>query len=86
MLPAERDIEQVYLHRAPVDMRRQIDGLASPAQDVTQQDLTCGALFAFINARSNKWKLLLPRGTAQFCGTTPLSARSFTGRVNALTR
>jgi hypothetical protein len=27
-----------YLHRAPVDMRRQIDGLAILARDVIQKD------------------------------------------------
>lgn len=59
MLRPDRGIERVYLHRAPVDMRRQIDGLASLAQDVIQQDPTSGALFAFINARRNKLKLLL---------------------------
>ena len=59
MLRPDRDIERVYLHRAPVDMRRQIDGLASLAQSVIQQDPTGGALFGFINARRNKLKLLL---------------------------
>ena len=59
MLRPDGGIERVYLHRAPVDMRRQIDGLASLAKDVIQQDPTGGALFAFINARRNKLKLLL---------------------------
>jgi hypothetical protein len=34
MLRPDRGIERVYLHRAPVDMRRQIDGLAILARDV----------------------------------------------------
>jgi transposase len=59
MLRPERSIEQVYLHRAPVDMRRQIDGLAILAKEVIQQDPTSGALFVFINARRNKLKLLI---------------------------
>jgi transposase len=59
MLRPDRGIERVYLHRAPVDMRKQIDGLAILAKDVIQQDPTCGALFAFINARRNKLKLLV---------------------------
>jgi transposase len=59
MLRPDRSIERVYLHRAPVDMRKQIDGLAILAKDVIQQDPTSGALFAFINARRNKLKLLL---------------------------
>jgi len=59
MLRPDPTIERVYLHRAPVDMRRQIDGLAILAKDVIQQEPTGGALFAFINARRNKLKLLL---------------------------
>lgn len=49
----------MYLHRAPVDMRKQIDGLAIIAKEVIQQDPISGALFAFINARRNKLKLLV---------------------------
>jgi transposase len=59
MLRPDRAIEQVYLHRAPVDMRKQIDGLVILAKEVIQQDPTSGALFAFINARRNKLKLLV---------------------------
>ena len=42
MLRPARDIARVYLHRAPVDMRKQIDGLAILAKDVIQQDPTSG--------------------------------------------
>ena len=59
MLRPDRSIERVYLHRAPVDMRKQIDGLVILAKDVIQQDPMSGALFAFINARRNKLKLLV---------------------------
>jgi transposase len=52
-------IERVYLHRAPVDMRKQMDGLAMLAQQVLQVDPLSGALFVFINRRCNKLKLLL---------------------------
>ena len=55
----DRGIARVYLHRAPVDMRKQIDGLVILAKDVIQQDPTSGALFGFINARRNKLKLLV---------------------------
>ena len=58
MLRPDRDIERVYLHRAPVDMRKQMDGLAVLAQDVIRQDPTSGALFVFTNARRNKLKIL----------------------------
>ncbi len=56
MLRPDRDTPRVYLHRAPVDMRKQIDGLA---KEVIQQDPASGVLFAFINARRNKLKLLV---------------------------
>jgi transposase len=59
MLRPDRGIARVYLHRAPVDMRKQIDGLAILAKDVIQQDPTSGTLFGFINARRNKLKLLV---------------------------
>ena len=59
MLRPDRSIERVYLHRAPVDMRKQIDGLVTLANDVLHQDPTSGALFAFINAKRNKLKLLM---------------------------
>jgi transposase len=59
MLRPDRGIERVYLHRAPVDMRKQIDGLAILARDVIQQDPLAGAMFAFINTRRNKLKILV---------------------------
>jgi transposase len=59
MLRPDRSIARVYLHRAPVDMRKQIDGLALLAREVMQLDPMAGALFGFINARRNKLKLLL---------------------------
>lgn len=52
-------IEQVYLHRAPVDMRKQIDGLVALARDVMGKDPLGGALFVFISRRRDKLKLLL---------------------------
>jgi len=59
MLRPDRGIARVYLHRAPVDMRKQIDGLVLLAKEAIQQDPTSGALFGFINARRNKLKLLV---------------------------
>ena len=58
MLRPDRGIGRVYLHRAPVDMRRQIDGLAILARDAIQDPLS-GVMFAFINARRNKLKILV---------------------------
>ncbi len=47
MLRPDRGIERVYLHRAPVDMRKQIDGLAILAKEVIGEDPMAGAMFAF---------------------------------------
>jgi len=43
MLRPDRGIERVYLHRAPVDMRKQSDGLAILAKDVIKQDPMAGS-------------------------------------------
>ena len=59
MLRPDRDVERVYLHRAPVDMRKQMDGLSILAQEVIQQDPMSGSMFVFINARRNKLKILV---------------------------
>ena len=58
MLRPDGNIEQVYLHRAPVDMRRQIDGLSLLAKEVMHLDPLSGALFVFINRRRDKLKCL----------------------------
>jgi len=49
MLRPDRSIACVYLHRAPVDMRRQIDGLAALVEGNMKQSALSGALFVFIN-------------------------------------
>jgi len=59
MLRPDRDIERVYLHRAPVDMRKQMDGLSILAKDVIGKDPMSGAMFVYINARRNKLKILV---------------------------
>lgn len=38
MLRPDRSIERVYLHRAPVDMRKQIDGLAALVEGVLKEN------------------------------------------------
>lgn len=58
MLRPDRRVEQVYLHRAPIDMRRQMDGLAALVQGVMQKDPFTNSLFVFINRRRNKLKIL----------------------------
>jgi hypothetical protein len=43
----------------PGSLESLIDGLVTLARDVIQQDPSSGALFAFINVRRNKLKLLI---------------------------
>jgi transposase len=57
--PDGEGIERVYLHRAPVDMRRQIDGLSLLVKEAMGLEPMSAALFCFINRRRNKLKLLL---------------------------
>ena len=58
MLRPDRRIERVYLHRAPIDMRRQIDGLAALVEGVMNANPFDASLFVFINKRRNKLKIL----------------------------
>lgn len=48
----------VYLHRAPVDFRKQINGLALIVQESLALDPMREALFVFINSRANRVKIL----------------------------
>lgn len=52
------DQAQVYLARDPVDMRKQIDGLALIVQEVFALDPFNPALFAFCNRQRDKLKVL----------------------------
>jgi len=54
MLRPDRDIERVFLHRAPVDMRKQMDGLSVLAKEVIRHDPMSGSMFVFINARRDR--------------------------------
>jgi transposase len=57
MLP-EVKVSAVYLHRKPVDMRKQMDGLSAIVEGVMKQNPFSGALFCFINKRRDKLKIL----------------------------
>ena len=59
MLRPDRAIERVYLHRAPIDMRKQMDGLSGLVKQSMQLDPLSGALFVFINKSRTKLKLLM---------------------------
>lgn len=58
MLRPEPGIGRVYLHRAPVDMRKQIDGLAALVEGTLKANPFSGSLFIFINRRRDKLKML----------------------------
>ncbi len=48
----------VYLHREPVDFRKQINGLALIVQDEMTLDPMQSALFVFTNRAANRVKIL----------------------------
>jgi transposase len=48
----------IYLHRAPIDMRKQIDGLAALVEGAMKLNPFQGAVFVFINRSRNKLKAL----------------------------
>ena len=58
MLRPDRSIERVYLHRAPVDMRKQIDGLAALVEGVLKENPFSGEPLIFVNRRCDKLKML----------------------------
>ncbi len=61
-LRPSRDLPEIYLYRAPIDFRKQANGLAS----LIEQGLGCspfsGALYAFTNRQRNKIKCLMWEG------------------------
>jgi transposase len=58
MLRPDRDTPKVYLHRAPVDMRKQIDGLAALVETTMELNPFSKSLFVFTNKRRDKLKIL----------------------------
>jgi transposase len=49
---------KVYLHRAPIDMRKGRNGLAAIAREVMQKDPFSNTYFLFINRRFTALKIL----------------------------
>lgn len=50
---------RVYVAAEPVDLRKGFDGLAAATRSIVEQDPLCGHLFAFINRRRNRMKVLV---------------------------
>jgi transposase len=53
------EIPQIYLYRAPVDFRKQVNGLAALIEQELGHSPFTGALYAFTNRHYNKIKCLM---------------------------
>ncbi len=53
-----REVSAVYLHRAPVDFRKSINGLSVIVESGMALSPLSGALFVFCNRKRDKLKLL----------------------------
>jgi len=52
------EFEKIYLHRAPVDMRKNIYGLSAIVASEMRLDLKASSLFIFCNQRRSLMKIL----------------------------
>ena len=69
---------RIYVAVAPVDMRKQCNGLWAAAQDQLHEDPKSGAVFCFINKDRTRLKLLYWDGT----GVWVLAKRLERGRFS----
>ncbi len=58
MMRPDNDIEFVWLCSAPVDFRKQINGLSILVEDQLSRDPFSGQLFVFVNKNRDKIKIL----------------------------
>ena len=56
-------LEQVFLHTAPVDMRRSIDRLSLLIQQIDGRSPCDGTAYGFTNRNNSRLKLLIWDGT-----------------------
>jgi transposase len=68
---------KIYLAVEPCDMRMGFNGLATAATERLAQALTPDAVFAFINKRHTRIKLLCFDGTGTWVATKRLEAGTF---------
>lgn len=52
------EFQSLYVHRAPVDMRKNINGLAAIVATEMRLDLKSSSLFIFCNGRRTRMKIL----------------------------
>jgi transposase len=52
------DVPEVYLHKAPVDFRKSINGLVALVEHAMAKSPFSGALYVFSNHRSDKLKVV----------------------------
>jgi transposase len=52
------EFEELYIHRAPVDMRKSINGLAVIVKEEMGLELKSSSLFVFCNERRTRMKIL----------------------------
>lgn len=76
MLPFPTAIK-IFLAVAPVDMRKQFNGLWAAAQEKLEEDPKNGAVFAFINKERTRLKLLYWDGTGVWVLAKRLEAGRF---------
>ena len=50
---------RIYVAAEPVDLRRGFDGLAAATRSIIRRDPMSGHVFAFVNRRKNRIKLLV---------------------------
>lgn len=58
-LRPSRSMPEIYLYRAPIDFRKQANGLAVLIEQELGQSPFTGALYAFTNRQRNKIKCLM---------------------------
>ncbi len=79
MRPSGTDL-RIYLHRAPVDMRKGRNGLAALAQETMKLDPFSGSLFVYVGRRSTHSKSCTGIATVLHCGASGSRVRrSITG-------
>lgn len=58
MIRPDINVDAVYLYRKPVDMRKQMTGLAALVEGVLNSNPFSGSMFVFINKARDRLKIL----------------------------